>query len=259
MVKDGITHGRIIFDRTSPCFYPEETDEHADLSKALAQIREVIVAVDLSVSEYERHQRFQEVWSRMENRSVAKLKNGYTFRKQDMMGPGQTLKHKGLLLWKTATGRLKGESNASLPFVFVWSIYQLFEPVFLHIIAFADVLALLLTDSLIFLQEKDQKYTFATVVSTWLKPAPVSVPDLGVSHHLLLLWSFTFLQDQKPPVIALQKLIVREVANEERGMFLISASAAGPEMYEVHTSSKEERNAWMRLIREAVERWDWFA
>lgn len=61
-------------------------------------------------------------------------------------------------------------------------------------------------------------------------------------------------QDQKPPVIALQKLIVREVANQEKGMFLISASAAGPEMYEVHTSSKEERNAWMRLIREAVER-----
>ncbi|XP_070845479.1 rho guanine nucleotide exchange factor 28 [Chaetodon trifascialis] len=170
----------------------EETDEHADLSKALAQIREVIAAVDLSVSEYERHQRLQEVWHRMENRSAAKLKNGHTFRKQDMMGPGQTLKHQGLLLWKTATGRLK------------------------------DVLALLLTDTLIFLQEKDQKYTFATV-------------------------------DQKPPVIALQKLIVREVANEERGMFLISASAAGPEMYEVHTSSKEERNTWMRLIREAVE------
>lgn len=66
--------------------------------------------------------------------------------------------------------------------------------------------------------------------------------------------SFIVLKDQKPPVIALQKLIVREVANEERGMFLISASAAGPEMYEVHTSSKEDRNAWMRLIREAVER-----
>ncbi|KAA8584368.1 hypothetical protein FQN60_008153 [Etheostoma spectabile] len=170
----------------------KETEEHADLSKALVQIREVIAAVDLSVSEYERRQRLQEVWNRMENRSAAKLKNGHTFRKQDMMGPGQTLKHQGLLLWKTATGRLK------------------------------DVLALLLTDALIFLQEKDQKFTFATV-------------------------------DQKPPVIALQKLIVREVANEERGMFLISASAAGPEMYEVHTSSKEERNTWMRLIREAVE------
>lgn len=68
-------------------------------------------------------------------------------------------------------------------------------------------------------------------------------------HELLLL-----LQDQKPPVIPLQKLIVREVANEERGMFLISASSVGPEMYEVHTTSRDERNAWMRHIRQAVER-----
>lgn len=71
----------------------------------------MIAAVDLSVSEYEQHQRLQEVWNRMENRSTAKLKNGHTFRKQDMMGPGQMLKHQGLLLWKTATGRLKGQTH----------------------------------------------------------------------------------------------------------------------------------------------------
>ncbi|XP_013883841.1 rho guanine nucleotide exchange factor 28 [Austrofundulus limnaeus] len=191
LVTQRITKYPVLLERI--LHYTEgETEEHANLSKALAQIREVIAAVDLRVSEYERDQRLQEVWSRMDNRSTAKLKSGKTFRKQDMMGAGQTLRHEGLLLWKTATGRLK------------------------------DVLALLLTDTLIFLQEKDQKYTFAVV-------------------------------DQKPPVIPLQKLIVREVANEERGMFLISASSAGPEMYEVHTSSKEERNTWMRLIREAVE------
>lgn len=62
------------------------------------------------------------------------------------------------------------------------------------------------------------------------------------------------LQDSKPPVISLQKLIVREVANEEKAMFLISASLKGPEMYEIHTSSKEERNSWMAHIRRAVER-----
>lgn len=66
---------------------------------------------------------------------------------------------------------------------------------------------------------------------------------------------FSFSQDQKCPVISLQKLIVREVANEERGMFLISASSSGPEMYEVHAATKDERKAWMRLIREAVEMW----
>lgn len=72
--------------------------------------------------------------------------------------------------------------------------------------------------------------------------------------NLLCVCFDCFLQDQKPSVISLQRLIVREVANEERGMFLISASSAGPEMYEVHTSSKEERNIWMRHIQEAVER-----
>lgn len=61
------------------------------------------------------------------------------------------------------------------------------------------------------------------------------------------------LQDSKRPVISLQKLIVREVANEEKAMFLISASLQGPEMYEIYTSSKEERNAWMAHIRRAVE------
>lgn len=48
----------------------------------------------------------------------------------------------------------------------------------LHIITSTDVLALLLTDSLIFLQEKDQRYTFATVVCAQLKPASVSVAVL---------------------------------------------------------------------------------
>ncbi|XP_078531388.1 rho guanine nucleotide exchange factor 28 [Lissotriton helveticus] len=85
-----------------------------------------------------------------------------------------------------------------------------------------DTSALLLNDILLFLQEKDQKCVFAAV-------------------------------DQKPAVISLQKLIVREVANEERGMFLISASSAGPEMYEIHTNSKDERNTWMRYIQEAVQ------
>ncbi|XP_070689414.1 rho guanine nucleotide exchange factor 28-like isoform X2 [Pempheris klunzingeri] len=168
------------------------SQDHSDVSSALAQIRDVIAAVDLNVSKYERCQELQEVLARLENKSFAKLKNGKVFRKQDLHSKHRDLQHKGLVYWKTATGRLK------------------------------DTLALLLTDVLVFLQEKDQRFVFATV-------------------------------DQKPPVIPLQKLIVREVANEERGMFLISASSVGPEMYEVHTTTRDERNAWMRHIRQAVE------
>ncbi|XP_061657817.1 rho guanine nucleotide exchange factor 28 isoform X3 [Syngnathoides biaculeatus] len=189
LVTQRITKYPVLLDRILQ-YTQEGTAEHADLSATLARLRELIAGVDLRVSEHEQRRQLRDVWSRTESRSTAKLKNGRTLRKQDMMG--QTLKHHGALLWKTATGRLK------------------------------DVLALLLTDSLVFLQEKDQKFTFATV-------------------------------DHKPPVVALQKLIVREVANEERGMFLISASAGGPEMYEVHAASREERDAWMRIVRRAVE------
>lgn len=56
-------------------------------------------------------------------------------------------------------------------------------------------------------------------------------------------------------MISLQKLIVREVAHEEKAMFLICASSNEPEMYEIHTTSKEERNTWMTQIRQAVERY----
>ena len=53
-------------------------------------------------------------------------------------------------------------------------------------------------------------------------------------------------------MISLQKLIVREVANEERGLFLITAGIEKPEMVEVLASTKEERNTWMQLIQDAM-------
>ncbi|XP_060088729.1 rho guanine nucleotide exchange factor 18 [Heteronotia binoei] len=166
------------------------TNEYEDLTQALQLIKEAIMAVDAKVNECEKAQRLRELVTKMELKSSAKFKNGLVFRKEDMLQ--RRLLTDGMLSWKAASGRLK------------------------------DILAVLLTDVLLLLQEKDQKYAFASV-------------------------------DSKPPVISLQKLIVREVANEERAMFLISASLKGPEMYEIHTSSKEERNFWMAQIRQAVE------
>ncbi|XP_063277536.1 rho guanine nucleotide exchange factor 28 isoform X2 [Prinia subflava] len=191
LVTQRITKYPVLVERILQ-YSKEGTEEHKDLCKALCLIKDVITAVDLKVNEYEKKQKLLEILCRTENKTYTKMKNGHVFRKQDLMRKERILLHEGLVYWKTATGRFK------------------------------DTLALLLTDVLLFLQEKDQKYIFAAV-------------------------------DQKPSVISLQKLIVREVANEERGMFLISASSAGPEMYEIHTSSKEERNNWMRHIQEAVE------
>uniref|UniRef100_A0A8C3WEC1 Rho/Rac guanine nucleotide exchange factor 18 n=2 Tax=Catagonus wagneri TaxID=51154 RepID=A0A8C3WEC1_9CETA len=166
------------------------SEENKDLTQALNLIRDIISQVDARVSECEKGQRLREIAGKMDLKSSSKLKNGLTFRKEDMLQ--RQLHLEGTLCWKTTSGRLK------------------------------DVLAVLLTDVLLLLQEKDQKYVFASV-------------------------------DSKRPVISLQKLIVREVANEEKAMFLISASLRGPEMYEIYTGSKEERNTWMAHIRRAVE------
>ncbi|KAM6948376.1 rho guanine nucleotide exchange factor 18a [Aplochiton taeniatus] len=83
-----------------------------------------------------------------------------------------------------------------------------------------DIHVVLLSDVLLLLQEKDQKLLFAAV-------------------------------DNKPSVISLQELIVREIANNDKAMILICVSSS--EMYEIHSSSKEDRDTWMTLIREAVD------
>eukprot|EP00062_Callorhinchus_milii_P013584 gi/632961829/ref/XP_007896976.1/ PREDICTED: rho guanine nucleotide exchange factor 18 isoform X2 [Callorhinchus milii] len=170
------------------------SEEHTELTLALCRIKETLACVDTMVNEYEKSQRLKEIVRRMEIKSVTKLKNGTIFRRHDMLRGKLRLLHEGVVCWKAASGRLK------------------------------DILALVLSDVIVLLQEKDQKYSFATV-------------------------------DQKPAGISLYKLIVRKVANEEKGMFLISASDEGPEMYEIHTNSKEERNTWMAIIREAVDRY----
>lgn len=86
----------------------EETQEHSKLSSALSQIRDIITVVDLTVNKYEKCQELQEVLARLENKSLAKLKNGKVFRKQDLHSKHRDLQHKGVVYWKTATGRLKG-------------------------------------------------------------------------------------------------------------------------------------------------------
>uniref|UniRef100_A0A8C6U4W8 Rho/rac guanine nucleotide exchange factor (GEF) 18b n=1 Tax=Neogobius melanostomus TaxID=47308 RepID=A0A8C6U4W8_9GOBI len=168
------------------------TQEHKDLAHALTLIKDTIVQVDTLVNLHEKMSRLRDIYNKMEPKSQGKIKDGRVFRREDLAQGRRRLLHDGTVNWRAASGRLK------------------------------DILAVLLSDVMILIQEKDQRYVFAAV-------------------------------DNKPSVISLQKLIVREVAHEEKAMFLICASSNEPEMYEIHTSSKEERNTWMTQIRQAVE------
>ncbi|NWQ96559.1 ARHG2 factor, partial [Burhinus bistriatus] len=151
--------------------------------------RELISSINEEVHTCEMNARLWDVYRRVDGRAKVQLpwenRTG-VFGKDELLR--RKLVHSGCMLWKTATGRFK------------------------------DVLVLLLTDVLIFLQEKDQKYTFPML--------------------------------DKPAVISLQNLIVRDIANQEKGMFLISA--APPEMYEVHAASRDDRNNWMKVIQQTV-------
>uniref|UniRef100_A0A6Q2YBN8 DH domain-containing protein n=1 Tax=Esox lucius TaxID=8010 RepID=A0A6Q2YBN8_ESOLU len=157
-----------------------KTEDHEDITKALKLVKEILNAVDSKVNEHDKKRRLKEVYSRTDSKSIQRMKSGQMFAREDLLR-GRRLLHDGPLQLKNSAGRLKG----------------------IHLSA------MLLSDVFVFLQEKDQKYVFASL-------------------------------DQRSTVISLQKLIVREVANEERGLFLITAGIEKPEMVEVLASTKEE-------------------
>uniref|UniRef100_A0A674D611 Rho/Rac guanine nucleotide exchange factor 2 n=1 Tax=Salmo trutta TaxID=8032 RepID=A0A674D611_SALTR len=159
-------------------------EEAQSLAQSLSLIRDLLSSVDQQVAELERTQRLQEIRARLDPRAQAEVRGGGVFRGGELLR--RTLLHEGTLLWKTQGSRLK------------------------------DVQVLLMTDILVFMQEKDQKYFFPCI--------------------------------DKPAVLSLKNLIVRDIANQERGMFLISDSTP-PEMYELHGASRDDRNNWMRLIQ----------
>uniref|UniRef100_A0A8C7FQC7 Rho/Rac guanine nucleotide exchange factor 2 n=1 Tax=Oncorhynchus kisutch TaxID=8019 RepID=A0A8C7FQC7_ONCKI len=164
-----------------------QKQEAQSLAQSLTLIRDMLSSVDQQVAELERTQRLQEIRARLDPRAQAEVRGGGVFRGGELLR--RTLLHEGTLLWKTQGSRLK------------------------------DVQVLLMTDILVFMQEKDQKYLFPCI--------------------------------DKPAVLSLKNLIVRDIANQERGMFLISDSTP-PEMYELHGASRDDRNNWMRLIQQTV-------
>lgn len=167
-----------------------DTDEYKSLVQGLALIKDTISQVNTQVSEYEKAARLREICSRLEPKSQGWMMGDRFLRREELTQNNRTLLHEGALMWKSS-GRQK------------------------------DIHAVLLSDVLLLLQDKDQKLVFAAV-------------------------------DNKPPVISLQGLIVREVAHEDKAMYLICACTSN--MYEIHTGSRNECITWTTLIREAVNR-----
>lgn len=84
------------------------SEDYEDLTQALSLIKDIISQVDAKVSECEKGQRLREIAGKMDLKSSSKLKNGLTFRKEDMLQ--RQLHLEGTLCWKTTSGRLKGKA-----------------------------------------------------------------------------------------------------------------------------------------------------
>ncbi|XP_051062541.1 LOW QUALITY PROTEIN: A-kinase anchor protein 13 [Phodopus roborovskii] len=188
LVTQRITKYPVLFQRILQCTKDNEVEQE-DLAQSLSLVKDVIGAVDSKVASYEKKVRLGEIYTKTDSKSIMRMKSGQMFAKEDLKR--KKLVRDGSVFLKSATGRLK------------------------------EVQAVLLTDILVFLQEKDQKYVFASL-------------------------------DHKSTVISLKKLIVREVAHEEKGLFLISMGVKDPEMVEVHASSREERNSWIHIIQDTI-------
>ncbi|XP_068603586.1 rho guanine nucleotide exchange factor 2-like [Brachionichthys hirsutus] len=173
-----------ILDNTS-----DDEEESSSLVQALSLIRELLNSVDQQMEDLEKTQRLQEIQAKLDPRAETRVRDGGLFKPGELLR--RRLVHDGILLWKTPGSRLK------------------------------DTQVLLMTDILVCLQEKDQRYIFPCL--------------------------------DKTPVLSLQNLIVRDIANQERGMFLISDSSP-PEMYEFHAASKEDKFIWKRHIQYTVGR-----
>ncbi|XP_077320100.1 rho guanine nucleotide exchange factor 2 isoform X4 [Lithobates pipiens] len=186
LVTQRITKYPVLIDRILQNSKGDE-EEYQDLAASLTLVKELITSIDQEVFNYEKNMRLQEIYQKVDSKSAASIEGKLCFGKEELLR--RKLVHEGSLLWKIAAGRFK------------------------------DVIMLLMTDALILLQEKDQKYYFPTL--------------------------------DKSAVISLPNLIVRDIANQEKGMFLISAKP--PEMYEVHAASREERNTWMKVITQTVK------
>ncbi|XP_014663458.1 PREDICTED: rho guanine nucleotide exchange factor 28-like [Priapulus caudatus] len=155
---------------------------------------QVLRSIDEAIAYHERQKRLVDIYNRIDSKSVGIFKGGRGFKKSDLLSGNRKLLHEGRLYWKTARGKL------------------------------IEVLAILLTDVIFFLQESNQKYQFVS-------------------------------QDGKSGVVSLQKLLVREKAGKEDscGLYLLSSNRKDPEMYEMVCPSNKRKKLWIASIRSAVE------
>lgn len=92
---------------------PGTEEERQDLTTALGLVKELLSNVDQDVHELEKGARLQEIYHRMDPRAQAPVPGKGPFGREELLR--RRLIHDGCLLWKTATGRFKGQCQRGGP------------------------------------------------------------------------------------------------------------------------------------------------
>lgn len=102
-------------------------EERQDLTTALGLVKELLSNVDQDVHELEKGARLQEIYNRMDPRAQAPVPGKGPFGREELLR--RRLIHDGCLLWKTATGRFKGQWTACRPGKSPWPEGEASKPI----------------------------------------------------------------------------------------------------------------------------------
>ncbi|XP_020626886.1 rho guanine nucleotide exchange factor 28-like isoform X3 [Orbicella faveolata] len=168
----------------------ESKPDFSSLKKSITLVKEILQSVDQTIKDNEKQKQLQDMKMKLDLKGTVTYKNGKV-KNIDFASTTSKLLHDGVLLWKTNKGKL------------------------------VETRVLIMEDMLVFLQEKDQKYSLLSL-------------------------------DQKAPILRLKKVIVRAVATDPKAIFLVSTSSQGPDIYEIVFDSPDEMKRWMAIIHQAV-------
>lgn len=117
------------------CFifsFIDKKSDHVDLKEANRCIKEIINNVDDQVANKEKGIRLLQIYNKIDAKSTA-LFRGVKFRKSDLLSNNRKLRDEFILSWKNARGKV------------------------------VDVIAVILSDVILLLQETNQKYQFCSL------------------------------------------------------------------------------------------------
>ncbi|XP_065060171.1 rho guanine nucleotide exchange factor 18-like isoform X2 [Rhopilema esculentum] len=194
----------------------EAKSDYENLRKSITKVKQVLMAVDEYVRDYDKQQQLLELKRKFDPRGEVQFKNGQTFKNSKLFSKRSALMHDGTLTWKG-----KGKT--------------------------LDVRVILLADKIFFCHEKDQRYSLVSIDSK----CPVIYLKSLMAREVATDMKALFLFDNEGP--EMYEMVCPSIKSKKQWMQEISASIKNrPDEEEENQSDLEEelrKEEEHRLVR----------